>query len=643
MWKPTRLFPLSSNLRVLKHTRNLCQSRTLTQSMEGTKDQPDYSAWTNASLIARITDLERQLHSRTTEFTAPTENSAQEADSHAPIPADGYEPAIPPPHSAQNTKKRPHSPPEGDITQVPAPSRTVKTNAPPNVKREFDPSKYTTRYIALKFAYLGQPYNGLEHTNGNMTPLPTVEEIIWKALRRTRLIFPETTSDLEPTDRERVPMRPYHLYWDGVEYSKAGRTDKGVSAFGQVIGLRVRSQRPKPKPPVEGEEDAMQVDSTTEKEWDDVADEISYPAVLNRVLPEDIRVLAWCPNPPPGFDARFSCRERRYRYFFTNPAFSPTPGSIGFENRAQNGNGPRSKFREGWLDIEAMREAAKHFEGVHDFRNFCKLDVKKQIENFERIIHHSDIEAVNPKTSPLGFVGKPGFQAKEDAHPEQDQVTPDTVSQNVPQVYSFNLHGSAFLWHQVRHMVSILFLVGQGLESPSIVPELLDPAKNPRKPTYFMADDAPLVLEDCIFPDVASGSRKDALNWVYAGDDVGNPKVTPKGDAKFGLQGTVETLWKVWRQRKMDEILAGALVDLVVSQGNQIVERKEAKTKGSSSKRPNRGAKTWYGGNDCVVGGKYLPVDQKAKMETVEVQNAKGLKAKQRKLERDEAAKAAQA
>lgn len=609
---------------------------------ENSKDQPDYSAWTNARLIARITDLERELHSRTTEFTAPTEDSSYQTTSHthAPDCVDGHEAAIPHPESAQISKKRAHSPPEGDITHIPAPSRATK-----GADRAIDPSKYSTRYIALKFAYLGQAYNGLEHTNGSTTPLPTVEEIIWKALRRNRLIFPETTSDKEPTESERVPMYPYQLHWDGVQYSKAGRTDKGVSAFGQVIGLMVRSNKPKPKPspPTEGDEDTMQVDTSTEKEWDDVADEINYISVLNRTLPEDVRVLAWCPNPPPGFDARFSCRERRYRYFFTNPAFSPTPGPIGFANRNKDEKGSRAKFREGWLDIEAMREAAKHFEGVHDFRNFCKLDTSKQITNFERIIHHSDIEAVDPKTKPLGYVGKAGFQANEDAVPELNPVTPDTLSQNVPQVYSFSLHGSAFLWHQVRHMVSILFLVGQGLESPSIVPELLDVSKNPRKPTYAMADDAPLVLEDCIFPDISSGNRTDALNWVYAGDYAGKPHHSAKNDAKFGLSGIVDSLWTVWRQRKMDEILAGALLDLAVSQGNQSVENMDDKWGNpGSSKKANRGAKIWYGANDCNVGGKYVPVNEKVKMETVEVQNAKGLQAKQRRLARIEAETAAE-
>ena len=607
------------------------------------KDQPDYSAWSNSSLIARITELERQLHSQTTEFTAPTEEPSQAPrSSSAPIPTDVQEPAIPLPETFNPSKKRPHSPPDSDTTPVPAPTRFVKAPKPPKPDRSFDPSKYSTRFIALKFAYLGQAYNGLEHTNGNTTPLPTVEELLWKALKRTRLISPETTSDMEPTDnKERVPMRPYHLYWDGCDYSKAGRTDKGVSAFGQVIGLRVRSQRPMPKPPVEGE-DAMLVDSgSTEKEWDDVADEMNYINVLNRVLPEDIRVLAWCPNPPPGFDARFSCRERRYKYFFTNPAFSPTPGSIGFQNRAQNGTGPRSEFREGWLDIEAMREAAKHFEGLHDFRNFCKLDTNKQIDNFERIIHHSSIEAVNPKVNPVGYIGQPGFQAKEGCVPKPDLVTPDTVSQSVPQVYTFNLHGSAFLWHQVRHMVAILFLVGQGLESPSIVPEL-DIAKNPRKPTYAMADDAPLVLWDCIFPDIESGSRLDSLNWIYAGDSPANGKGSAKGDCKFGMRGTVESLWTVWRKRKIDEILAGALLDLTVSQGNRNVEDVDSKWQNAVySKRSSRGAKIWYGGNDTVVGGKYTPVDEKTKMQTVEVQNAKGLLTKQRRLANTAAARAA--
>lgn len=44
-------------------------------------------------------------------------------------------------------------------------------------------------------------------------------------------------------------------------------------------------------------------------------EELDYPKLLNRVLPADIRVLAWCPA-PPDFSARFDCRQRTYKYYF---------------------------------------------------------------------------------------------------------------------------------------------------------------------------------------------------------------------------------------------------------------------------------------------------------------------------------------
>jgi tRNA pseudouridine(38-40) synthase len=36
---------------------------------------------------------------------------------------------------------------------------------------------------------------------------------------------------------------------------------------------------------------------------------------LNRVLPAEIRVIAWAPV-RPDFSARFDCIEREYKYFF---------------------------------------------------------------------------------------------------------------------------------------------------------------------------------------------------------------------------------------------------------------------------------------------------------------------------------------
>jgi hypothetical protein len=59
--------------------------------------------------------------------------------------------------------------------------------------------------------------------------------------------------------------------------------------------------------------------------------------------------------------------------------------------------------------------------------------------------------------------------------------------------------GTAFLWHQVRYMVAVLFLIGTKKETPDVVPWLLDAKAHPRKPLYDMASEVPLVLYDCAF------------------------------------------------------------------------------------------------------------------------------------------------
>lgn len=43
--------------------------------------------------------------------------------------------------------------------------------------------------------------------------------------------------------------------------------------------------------------------------------ELPYVKMLNRVLPQDIRVLDWSPV-AEGFSARFDCQSRTYRYYF---------------------------------------------------------------------------------------------------------------------------------------------------------------------------------------------------------------------------------------------------------------------------------------------------------------------------------------
>lgn len=558
-------------------------SNSLAPKTTMTEETPDYKTWDNDQLIARVTELERQLKEHT---------------------------------KSLKSKPKPPTPPPFSFN--PTPSAPGK----PHVPRAFDPSKYSTRHIALKFAYLGQHYNGYEHHNGNVTPLPTVEETLWKALRKGYLINPVDVDTLGKNE----------ISWEGCQYSKCGRTDRGVSAFGQVVGVRVRSKRPKrmDEDMTIKEKDGELSDATEDQvdTFDPIADELPYIQLLNNILPPDIRVLAWCPSPPPTFDARFSCKERRYRYFFTQPAFSPTPGPLGFRRV------PGSKNREGWLNIEAMREGAKSLVGLHDFRNFCKVDPSKQITNFERRILHADIEAVDPRTSPVGYVGNGDFRQFADqivnGHQQDGANLADKYDSSLtPEIYSFTVHGTAFLWHQVRCMVAVLFLIGQGLESPSLVSKLLDVQANPRKPVYEMATDAPLVLWDCIFsadgtrPTDGGGDRLDRLDWVYAGDSRGLKALPGKTDGKFGVGGVVDDLWNIWRQRKTDEVLAGMLLDLAVGQGDSTVSQNGG-FKADYKSLPQ--SQKLFEGRDAVrLSGKYVAVMQKPLMETVEVQNAKFL------------------
>ncbi|ERS96326.1 tRNA pseudouridine(38-40) synthase [Sporothrix schenckii ATCC 58251] len=478
------------------------------------------------------------------------------------------------------------------ISQL-APSTT------PKPKKAIDPSRYGTRYIALRIAYLGKRYGGFEYQPSGA--LPSVEEELWKALVKACLIFPEPGAAAHEVD------------FNICEYSKCGRTDRGVSAFGQVVALRVRSNRKRTAKVVDrGDEDGEQVDdeeggrgrgpggsgeagTSTETEAITVDgeesnlplphEEIQYGKVLNRLLPPDIRVLAWCPNPPPDFSARFSCRERRYRYFFTQPAY------FGSSQPLSSAEGGPS---DGWLDIDAMRTAAKHFVGLHDFRNFCKIDPNKQITNFARRIFDADIVEV------------PGLHASLDYYGGSSSI----------KVYSFDVRGSAFLWHQIRHMVAILFLVGQGRESADVIPQLLDASANPGRPAYAMAEEGPLVLWDCIFPPAVpadapeaaidhpdAGKWTDSLDWFTVAEEA--------PDSRMMLDG----LWRGWHDAKMDEILANQLLNQVTK--TPVPGQAQLPTP------PAKKSHVYEGGSGPRLGGVYVPLMKRSRLASPEEQNDK--------------------
>lgn len=486
-----------------------------------------YQRWTRTDLLDRLALLENELARRNIDLDAQLQ---AEADSRAQAEAAAQAQAATGPETEKQKKKR---------------ARPA----------DIDPARYSTRFIALKLAYLGKNYGGFEFQVSAETP--TIEEELWKALTTARLIYPR--------DKRVVDF-------SCCEYAKCGRTDRGVSAFGQVVSLRVRSNRPK-------SEDGA------EKEFDDVRDELKYATLLNKLLPPDIRILAWCPSPPPEFSARFSCRERQYRYFFTQPSHLPLPAQYG----AQGANG--------WLDIEGMRRAARLFVGMHDFRNFCKVDAAKQITNFEREVFDADVIEVPEADATLPFLGSDAMRRGDG---------------DGPKVYAFVVKGSAFLWHQIRCMVSILFLVGQGLEPASLISDMLDVQKSPNRTTYIMAHDVPLVLWDCVFPAEGDPTRREALRWVYPSEEC-------DGDY-YGAVGVLDSAWTTWRERKVDEVLAAQLAGRIAgadppdawpgaepARAGQPVKRK----KGRAVK-----PKVFEGGDNGRLVGSYVPVMKLKKMAT---------------------------
>lgn len=289
-------------------------------------------------------------------------------------------------------------------------------------QRNFDFTRYNKRHVAFKVLYLGWDYQGLAVQEDTVK---TIENELFRALLQTRLVESRETSN----------------------YHRCGRTDKGVSAFGQVISLDVRTNL------LDGPDIIVLPNGKAHLRQGNEKEEICYARILNKVLPSEIRVLAWAAV-KPDFSARFNCIQRTYKYYF-----------------------PR-----GSLNIEIMREASKRLLGEHDFRNFCKMDVGNGVVNYVRHISNITI----------------------------DQLNSYVESEDVYQMYELTVVGQAFLWHQIRCIVAILFLIGQGLESPSVLDQLLDVQRTPCKPQYNMALEIPLVLFNCDFDDISWQYDKEA-------------------------------------------------------------------------------------------------------------------------------------
>uniref|UniRef100_A0A2P2LQK8 tRNA pseudouridine synthase n=1 Tax=Rhizophora mucronata TaxID=61149 RepID=A0A2P2LQK8_RHIMU len=131
---------------------------------------------------------------------------------------------------------------------------------------------------------------------------------------------------------------------------------------------------------------------------------------------------------------------------------------------------------------QAMKSGTKKFVGEHNFSNFCKMDAAN-VHNYKR-------------------------------HITSFEIAPCDTRHEDNQLFVIKIIGSAFLWHQVRCMVAVLFMIGQDLETPDVIDTLLDTNRTRRKPQYPMAPEIPLVLRSCEFEGLKFRCSSDALQAV---------------------------------------------------------------------------------------------------------------------------------
>ncbi len=225
---------------------------------------------------------------------------------------------------------------------------------------------------ALCVEYAGFAYHGwqVQKSNG----VPSVQETVEKALSR-------------------VANEPINVVC-------AGRTDAGVNGTYQVIHFDTRARR----------------------------DERAWVLGTNTNLPDDI-AIQWARPVDEDFHARFSARERRYRYLIRSAPVKPALLARGVTWTHKS------------LDIGRMNAAAAYLVGEHDFTSYRAI----------------------------------GCQAKSPIREVR-----------VLQVYRagelivIDVQANAFLHHMVRNIAGVLMKVGAGEAPPQWAQDVLQ-ARDRRK------------------------------------------------------------------------------------------------------------------------------------------------------------------
>jgi tRNA pseudouridine38-40 synthase len=204
----------------------------------------------------------------------------------------------------------------------------------------------------------------------------------------------------------------------GVRHSRVrgcSRTDAGVHASGQVIAFACERELPL-------------------RAW---------TIGLNGHLPADIAVREASPC-AASYDPRFDATQKLYRYLVSigetrDPLLRRTTWYVG-PRLGRRDRRPRRPIVDDYLDLEAMRDAARRMLGTHDFHAFRALSDPREIT----VRTLFDLRVIE------GFGGRDDLLALE-------------------------VEGNAFLKNMVRILAGTLVDVGRHFFEPSYIDTLLSP------------------------------------------------------------------------------------------------------------------------------------------------------------------------
>jgi tRNA pseudouridine38-40 synthase len=205
----------------------------------------------------------------------------------------------------------------------------------------------------------------------------------------------------QPTIQGTIAEAASQITQEKIFIHGASRTDAGVHALAQVAHFKTQS----------------------------VLSAAEFQRALNALLPPTIRIVA-AEEVGPDFHSRWQAQGKTYRYRIWRGRVLPP-----FEyQRALHYSGP--------LDEAVMAQAAREFEGEHDFTSFSASSGSEDDDREREVVR-----AI--------------YSSEIIREPDRDELT-------------YVVRGRSFLRYMVRKIVGTLIEVGKGRLAPADIPQIFE-------------------------------------------------------------------------------------------------------------------------------------------------------------------------